>query len=121
MIIRFILRALFAAVGLWLASRYVHGITVTDTKTLIEAALLLGVINAIVRPIVIFLTLPLTLLSLGLFLLVINACMLWLVGVFLHGFIVDGFVPALLGSLVVSIVSWLGSFLIHRTEPRGDG
>ena len=112
MIIRFILRALVAALGLWIASRYIHGIHVRDTTALLEAAVLLGIVNAFVRPIVFVLTLPFTLITLGLFLLVINAGMLELVAVFLHGFTVKTFVAALLGSIVVSVVSWIGSFFI---------
>ena len=69
----FLLRALLAAFGLYLASRYVHGVHIDNGETLLLAALLLGVVNAIVRPIVFILTLPLTILTLGLFLLVVNA------------------------------------------------
>lgn len=114
MLIRFILRAIFAAVGLWLAARYVPGIHVASTETLILAALLLGVVNAIIRPIVFLITLPFTLLTFGLFLFVINAAMLLLVAMFLHGFEVHGFVAALLGSIVVSLTGWVGSLVIHN-------
>ena len=116
MIIRFILRALVAAVGLWLASRFVPGIHIRDLTVLALAALVLGLVNAIVRPVVFFLTLPLTLVTFGLFLLVINAAMLWLTALFLDGFTVNGFMAALLGSIVVSLVSWIGSWFIHREE-----
>ncbi|MEI9964123.1 MAG: phage holin family protein [Caulobacteraceae bacterium] len=91
-----------------------RGIHVDGVGTLILAALLLGIVNAIIRPIVILLTLPFTLITFGLFLLVINAAMLWLVSVFLHGFAVHGFMAALLGSIVVSLVSWVGSLIIHK-------
>ena len=114
MIIRFLLRAVFAALGLWLASKLVHGIEVFSTGSLIAAALILGLVNAFVRPVVFLLTLPLTLLTLGLFLLVINAAMLWLTSLFLHGFVVHGFWAALLGSIIVSLASWVGSFFIYR-------
>ena len=116
--VRFILRAIFAAIGLWIAARYVHGIHVGTLETLALAALLLGVVNAIIRPIVFLLTLPFTLLTFGLFLLVINAAMLWLVGAILPGFVVAGFVPALLGSIVVSLTSWIGSMIVHAGERR---
>src|ERR1700761_5799061 len=110
MIVRFILRALVAALGLWIASRFVHGIQVLSIESLRAAAVLLGIVNAFIRPIVIVLTLPFTLITLGLFLLVINAGMLELVAMFLHGFKVLSFWPAaILGSIVVSIVSWIGS------------
>ena len=119
MLIRFILRVVFTGLGLWLASRFVPGIKVDTVTSLIAAAVLLGVINAIVRPILIILSLPLVLLSLGLFLVVINAAMLELVRfVPLHvlsGFHVQSFWAAILGSLVISLVGWVGSWFIHRT------
>ncbi len=77
----FIIRVLIAALGLWFATEWIEGITVSTPTTLILAALLLGLVNAIVRPIVVLLTLPATLLTLGLFLLVVNAAMLGLVAV----------------------------------------
>ena len=110
----FILRVLVAALGLWLATEWVSGITVTTPTTLILAALLLGVVNAIVRPIVVLLTLPVTLITLGLFLLVVNAAMLGLVAAFLPGFSIDGFWPALWGALLISLVSWIGSALFKK-------
>ena len=120
MIVRFILRALVAALGLWIASRYIHGIQVDGVKSLVAAAVLLGIVNAFVRPILIVLTLPFTLITLGLFLLVINAGMLELVALFLHGFKVHSFLAAVLGAIVVSIVSWIGSFFIDSaTRKRG--
>ena len=116
MIIRFILRALVAALGLWVASRLIHGIEVHGLKSLLAAAVLLGLANAIIRPIVIVLTLPFTLITLGLFLLVINAGMLELVTLFLHGFKVHTFLDAILGSIVVSIVSWIGAWFIDAAK-----
>jgi len=110
----FILRVLIAALGLWLATEWVSGITVTTPTTLIIAALLLGVVNAIVRPIVVLLTLPVTLVTLGLFLLVVNAAMLGLVAAFLPGFSIAGFWPALWAALLISLVSWLGSALFKK-------
>ncbi len=110
--IGFLLRLLAGAVGLWLASKIVPGIHIRDVETLALAALLLGIVNAFVRPLVILLTLPLTLLTLGLFLLVINAAMLWLVSILLHGFQVHGFIAAFWGAIVVGLVSWLASGFI---------
>ena len=107
----FIIRVLIAALGLWCATEWVAGITVSTPTTLILAALLLGVVNAIVRPIVILLTLPATLLTLGLFLLVVNAAMLGLVAAFLPGFSIAGFWPAFWAAILVSIVSWIGAAL----------
>ncbi len=113
---RFIIRALIAALGLWLASEIVPGIAAPGGWTsLAIAALLLGVVNAVVRPVVIVLTLPLTVVTLGLFLLVVNAAMLGLVGLMLGGFVVDGLWAGVFGSVVVWVVSWLGHMLI------GDG
>ena len=112
---KLLVRALFAALGLWLAAEVVPGVSIDNTGTLIVAALLLGVVNAIVRPVVFVLTLPITLVTLGLFLLVVNAAMLGLVGLMLKGFVVDGLWAGIFGSLVVGVVSWLGHLLI------GDG
>ena len=111
--VKFILRAIVAALGLWLAAQVVPGVHVTSVGSLVAAAVLLGVVNAIVRPLVVLLTLPFTLITLGLFLLVINAAMLGLVAWMLHGFWLDGFWAALFGSLVVSVVSWVGSAAIR--------
>ena len=71
------------------------------------AAFLLGIVNVIIRPILVFLTLPLTVLTLGLFLLVINGLMLWLVAALVRGFHVNGFWGAVFGSILISIVSWI--------------
>ena len=70
-------------------------------------ALVLGVLNITIKPILIILTLPLNILTLGLFTLVINAALLWLIATFVAGFTIDGFVPALLGGLVIALVSWI--------------
>ena len=104
----FVIRFLMVAFSLWLAAQVVPGIEVRSTASVLAAALILGLLNAIVRPIVILLTLPLTIVTLGLFLFVINAAMLWGTSLFLHGFVVRGFVAALLGSIVVSVISWIG-------------
>lgn len=76
------------------------------------AAFVLGIVNAILRPVLVLLTIPLTLLTLGLFLLVINGLMLWLVAAFVKGFHVNGFWGAVLGSILVSLVSWILSRFI---------
>jgi putative membrane protein len=108
----FLLRALVVALGLYLASRIVPGIAFTSTESLLWAAILLGVVNAIVRPILIVLTIPITILTLGLFLLVINGLMIELVAHVLNGFFVSGLGSAILASLVVSVVSWMVSWLV---------
>ncbi len=112
----FVLRLLVTALGLWLASAIVPGIVIDDMGTLLLAAVLLGIVNAVVRPLIILLTLPITILSLGLFLLVINAAMLGLVSSLLDGFHVAGFWSAVFGSLVVSLTGWIASWYIG---PRG--
>lgn len=77
-------------------------------------AFLLGIVNAIIRPILVFFTLPITVLTLGLFLMVINGLMLWLVSALVRGFHVNGFWGAVLGSILISIVSWiLSRFVPH--------
>jgi putative membrane protein len=108
----FFIRAALAAIGLWLASYIFDGIRFDEPGSLIAAALLLGIVNAVIRPLVLLLTLPLTVFSLGLFLLVINAGMLALVAAALDGFHIGSFWTAVGASLVVSFTSILGSSLI---------
>lgn len=117
----FIVRALIAALGLWLATEWVDGIHVSSATTLILAALLLGVVNAIVKPVAVILTFPITLVTLGLFLLVVNAAMLSLVAALLPGVDIPWFWPAFWASIIVSIVSWIGSAMFNpRKLARGD-
>ncbi|HEV7135241.1 MAG TPA: phage holin family protein [Steroidobacteraceae bacterium] len=114
---RFIIRALISAIGLWIATRWIAGIRIDNAGTLVLAGLLLGVVNAIVRPVLVILTLPITILSLGFFLLIVNAAMVALVAWVLPGFhIYGGFWSAFATALVVWIIGWLGSWLIG---PRG--
>ena len=108
----FLLRAVITAIGLWLASVWVPGVHIDSTGTLILAAILLGIVNAIVRPIAFILTLPITILTLGLFLLVLNALMVWLVAWILPGFHVGGFKGAFLTAIIVWLVSWVASALV---------
>jgi putative membrane protein len=108
----FLIRAAVVGLGLWLASRIVPGVTFASNESLILAALLLGAVNAVVRPILVILTLPITILTLGLFLLVVNGLMVELVAHFLQGFQVDGLGTAILVSLVVSLTSWIVSSLV---------
>jgi len=110
--IGFLLRAAIAALGLWVASLLLPGISFDSTTTLAIAALLLGVVNAVVRPIAFFLTLPLTVVTLGLFLFVLNAAMVGLVARLLPGFSISGFWPAIGAAVIVWLVSWVGSSLI---------
>jgi putative membrane protein len=108
----FLFRAALSMVGLWIATRLVSGIRIDDAPTLVLAGVVLGVVNAIVRPIAVILTFPLTILTLGLFLLVVNAGMLGLTALLLRGFHVADFGAAVLASLLVSITGWLGSMFI---------
>jgi putative membrane protein len=110
----FLIRMAITAAGLWVASELVSGISFRDGATLIWAALILGIVNAVVRPIAVILTLPITLLSLGLFLWVINAAMIGLVAWLLDGFSVAGFGSALLGALLVSVTGWIGNAFISE-------
>ena len=113
---RFIIRAVFAALGLWLADQLLSGVSFVDAKTLIIAAVLLGLVNAVIRPIVVILTLPFTIITLGLFLLVVNAAMIGLVAYLLKGFIVDGLGSGILAAIITGLVSWAGS--IVAAEPK---
>ena len=110
----FLLRAVISAIGLWLATQWVTGVHYDSVGALIGAGVVLGVVNAIIRPIAFILTLPVTILTLGLFLLVLNAAMVWLVGAILPGFHAPWFMPAFLTSLIVWITGWIGSWLIGQ-------
>jgi putative membrane protein len=108
----FVVRLLIAALGLWLAQALVPGVGLRGPGTLFVAALLLGFVNAVVRPLIVVLTLPITVVTLGLFLWVVNAMMLGLVAALLDGFTLAGFGSALLGALVVSVTGWIASWYV---------
>ena len=108
----FLIRLLIAAAGLWLAQALVPGVEIHGTATLFVAALLLGIVNAFVRPLIVLLTFPITVVTLGLFLWVINAAMLGLVARLLDGFTLRGLGSALLGALVVSLTGWMASWYV---------
>lgn len=107
-----IVRTLIIALGLGLATALIPGVEIDGSGTLLVAALLLGLVNAVIRPLVILLTLPLTLVTLGLFLLVINAGMFGLVAAMLDDFHVAGFFSALFGAIIVSVTGALASWYI---------
>jgi putative membrane protein len=111
----FLLRAAIAALGLWVASEILDGLVVESPAKLIVAALMLGVVNAFVRPLAFILTLPLTVLTLGFFLLVLNAGMVALVAWIVPGFEISGFWTAVGAALIVSLVSWAASSAIGST------
>ena len=106
------LRTLITMLGLFLATRIVPGVWIEGIINFILAAFLLGLVNAIVRPLAIVLTFPITIVTLGLFLLVVNAGMLALVAALLDGFQLADFASALWGSLVVSLTSWVANWTI---------
>lgn len=108
----FMLRAVIAAFGLWLATRWIDGFTIDNSMTLLIAAAVLGLVNAVVRPIVIVLTLPISVVTLGFFLLVVNAGMIALVAAIVPGFDIQGFWDALWGAVIVSVTGWIGSWFI---------
>jgi putative membrane protein len=104
---KILIRFIAVVLGLFLASHVVSGIVVTGLYPAIIVALVLGFLNLIVRPILVVLTLPITILTLGLFVFIINGLLFYFVGTIVKGFEVQGFVPALLGSIIVSVVSAL--------------
>ncbi len=110
----FVLRAVFAALGLWLATEWVDGIQVDTPATLLMAGLLLGLVNATVRPLLMLLTLPLAVFTLGIFLFVINAWMVGLVAWMLDGMTVAGFWPALWASCIIGIAGVVGNALFGQ-------
>ena len=124
----FLVRVAVGMLGLWIAQAIVPGIHIEGAFTLALAALLLGLVNAVVRPLLVILTLPITLLTLGLFLLVVNAAMLGLVAALLDDFTISGFWAAVLGAVIVSVVTWAasawigpsGRFEVMVVERRGD-
>jgi putative membrane protein len=111
----FLVRMLITAISLWLAALIVPGMELAGAGTVLGAALLLGIVNAFVRPVVILLTLPLTILTLGLFLLVVNAMMLGLVAYVFEGFRLGGLGSAIFGAIFVSFFSWLASAFIGKS------
>ncbi len=104
----FLIRILISAVAVYLAARFVPGIHISGgIGTALVVAIVLGLLNAFLKPILVLLTIPITILTLGLFYLVINVLMVYLTANLVSGFAVSGFISALLFSLVVSVVTWL--------------
>ena len=111
--IRFILRALVAALGLWVASK-LGFVQIEGLKALLVAGLLLGIVNAVVRPVVTLLTLPISVLTLGLFLLVVNGLMLFIVSWLLHVLHIGGFhLGSLVHAIITTIIIWLVSLVAN--------
>lgn len=111
----FLLRWATTALALWVASELLPGIAFTSGTSLAIAAILLGLVNAVVRPIAFVLTLPITVVTLGLFLLVLNAAMIALVALVVPGFTISGFWTAVGGAIIVSLVSWAVSTVIGNS------
>jgi putative membrane protein len=112
---RFLMHWIIIAIALGAASYVVPGIHIDSGPVLVIAALALGLVNAVVRPVLVMLTLPLTVLTLGIFYLVVNAAAFGLAAALVRGFRVDSLGSAIFGSLVVALVSSLFSWLIRKT------
>ena len=117
--IQLLLLWLINAFALIAVAYLMPGVAVASFTTALVAALVLGLINAVVRPVLVLLTLPVTLITLGLFIFVLNGLLFWFVGSFIQGFVVDGFWSGVFGAIVFSLISWLLSALLLRSgEPR---
>ena len=108
----FVFRLVITGLGLWAAETIVPGVHLDGWGNLVVAALLLGIVNAVIRPIILILTLPLTVLTLGLFILVVNGISVALVAWLMPGFSLSGLGAAILASMVVGLTSWLGSAFV---------
>lgn len=110
--IRMLLQAVVTALGLWLASEWIPGVEVLSTGSLIAAAVLLGIVNALVRPVLTFVTLPITFITFGLFLLVVNAATIGLVAMMLGGFNIIGFWPGIGAAVITGLVSCIAGWFV---------
>lgn len=113
--VKLIVRWLLNAVALMLLPQLIDALQVTSYTTALISALLLGLVNALIRPLLILVTLPITVLTLGLFTLVINALLFWFVASFVAGFQVPDFATAFWGALIYSILTWLVN--VALTDP----
>ncbi len=112
---KFILRLFINMIAILIISYLFPGmIWVDGFLAALVAAFILGIVNTIIKPILVFFTFPITILTLGLFLLVINGLMLWLVSLLVSGFHVSGFWAAVMGSILISIVSWILSRVVPK-------
>jgi putative membrane protein len=114
MVLRLILVWLINALALIAVAYLMPSITVSSFGAALVAALVLGLVNAVVRPVLVLLTLPVTVLTLGLFIFVINGLLFWMVGTWLEGFAVAGFWAGVFGAILFSLVSWALSALVLR-------
>jgi len=116
-IVPFLIHWAITAFSLWLASRIFKGLKFQSAGALVVSALLLGFANAIVKPLLVFLTLPLTLITFGLFLLVINALVLMLVAAIVKGFRISGFWTAFFASIFISLLSIVIGAIVSTQDP----
>ena len=114
MILRLLIVWLINAVALIAVAYLMPSISVSSFGAALVAALVLGLVNAVVRPVLVLLTLPVTILTLGLFIFVLNGLLFWMVGSWLEGFNVGGFWAGVFGAIVFSLVSWALSALVLR-------
>ena len=112
MLIKLVTKLLIIVFALLFSASVIPGITITGLYPAIIAAILLGIINLLIRPILVILTFPITILTLGLFIFIINALLFWFVASFVDGFTVSSFFAAFLGTVVVSITSWVANRII---------
>lgn len=112
----FIIRLVLNAAALLVVAYLIPGFEVSGFLTALLVALVLGIVNAIIRPIVVLLTLPINILTLGLFTLVINALLIWLIASFIKGFDIEGFWPAFWGALVLWVASWITNGLVRSLK-----
>jgi putative membrane protein len=118
-ILKLLLVWLINALALIAVAYLLPGVSVADFTTALVAALILGLINAVVRPVLLLLTLPVTILTLGLFIFVLNGLLFWFVGTYIQGFHVAGFWSGVFGAIVFSLISWiLSSLLLSSGAPR---
>jgi len=108
----FFVRLVITALGLWAAATIVPGVEIVGWQALLVSALLLGIVNAVIRPVILILTLPLTVLTLGLFILVVNGISLAIVAWLVPGFHVAGLLAATLGACVVGLTGWFASSFV---------
>ena len=109
-----LVRWLISALSLLLIGYLVPGFEVRSLSYALAAAVVLGFLNAVIRPVLIIITLPLTIVTMGLFVFVINAVMLWLLSALMRGIDITGFWSALAGALIMSLISWLTSSYINE-------
>ncbi len=114
----FFFRTCMVAAGLGLAAEIIPGIEIPEASTMLAASFCLGIVNATIRPVIVFLTFPITFVTLGAFLLVVNAAMLGLVAWLFAGFSIDGLPAALLGAVIVSVTSWFASQFVGASGRR---